>query len=616
MKIAVFVTGWNGEYLHHLHRGLQLAQKEFDDEIHLYASFGRLGSGDSFNKSEFDFFELAELGNYDGFLCPSTTIKEEEVKQQLIRRIVESGKPCVSLEEEIDGMSFVGINQCEAMRQIVSHLANVHGIHTFGFMNGITNTYEANSRMAGVKSMIEELHLTLLEDWIIHDNYEYKAGYDYGKRLVSAFESGDTIPEAVVSANDMMAAACLDALKGTTLEGRIPVTGFDRYFVGETYCPTLTTIERPRSLVTVEAVCLLHEVYEEKGNRTTKRRDLDYKFILGNSCGCRQKLAFDIEQYRDRMFHKNIVELDSKAKLDCMQEWVTSSSSLEDLMKAVSDYLSLVGASHARVKLTDDLFSQDTKAYQSCNTQVLDWTNPKYAGNERNIEVYLPLHYRSHRMGYCAIGGIEEMFSSGILESFFRYFSYALENYIQRAQYRNISHKLERLYRIDQLTGIYNRFGMEELGTRFFKENCEQHINTRFIFCDVNRLKYINDTYGHKAGDWAIKKTGQALSQLSMCHESQAVDDGLAFRYGGDEFLLMVREGSAIEAASIRTMIAKVSAEETAPFAEKLEVSIGEITAHWNGGENMDVYLNRADEAMYEDKKHYHEKYERRRKQK
>lgn len=103
MKIAVFATGWNGEYLRDMYHGLENSQKEFHDSIHLYASFGRLGSGDSFNKSEFDFFELADMEAYDGFLYPSTTIKEGDVKQRLLERIIESKKPCVSLEEEIPG---------------------------------------------------------------------------------------------------------------------------------------------------------------------------------------------------------------------------------------------------------------------------------------------------------------------------------------------------------------------------------------------------------------------------------------------------------------------------------------------------------------------------------
>ena len=178
----------------------------------------------------------------------------------------------------------------------------------------------------------------------------------------------------------------------------------------------------------------------------------------------------------------------------------------------------------------------------------------------------------------------------------------ALENYIQRKQYQEVNLKLQKLYRIDQLTGIYNRFGMEDLGQKFYEKNCEYHVNTKFIFCDINRLKYINDTYGHKAGDWVIRKTGEALGRLTA-------EDSLPFRFGGDEFLLLTREESGITAESIRQSIAVVCGEETSPIRESLEVSIGVILAPWDSEYNLDVYLNQADEAMYEEKKMYHEKY-------
>ena len=154
----------------------------------------------------------------------------------------------------------------------------------------------------------------------------------------------------------------------------------------------------------------------------------------------------------------------------------------------------------------------------------------------------------------------------------------------------------------EKLTGIYNRFGMEDLGQKFYEKNCEYHVNTKFIFCDINRLKYINDTYGHKAGDWVIRKTGEALGRLTA-------EDSLPFRFGGDEFLLLTREESGITAESIRQSIAVVCGEETSPIRESLEVSIGVILAPWDSEYNMDVYLNQADEAMYEEKKMYHEKY-------
>lgn len=144
---------------------------------------------------------------------------------------------------------------------------------------------------------------------------------------------------------------------------------------------------------------------------------------------------------------------------------------------------------------------------------------------------------------------------------------------------------------------------MEDLGQKFYERNCEYHINTKFIFCDINRLKYINDTYGHKAGDWVIRKTGEALGRL-------AAEDSLPFRFGGDEFLLLTREESGITAESIRQSIAAVCKEEPSPIREPVEASIGVILAPWDSEYNMDVYLNQADEAMYEEKKMYHENME------
>ena len=232
MKIAVFATGWNGEYLRDMYHGLENSQKEFHDSIHLYASFGRLGSGDSFNKSEFDFFELADMSEYDGFLYPSTTIKEGDVKQRLLERIIESGKPCVSLEEEIPGLSFVGINQSKAMRQIVRHLAGVHGIRTFGFINGMKDTYEAQMRQQGVESKIRELGLCLMPEWVDYGNYEYRSGETYARKMIAAYEAGEELPQAVISANDLMAAAFLQTIKERRSRERYQSQGLTGILMG------------------------------------------------------------------------------------------------------------------------------------------------------------------------------------------------------------------------------------------------------------------------------------------------------------------------------------------------------------------------------------------------
>ena len=56
------------------------------------------------------------------------------------------------------------------------HLAGVHGIRTFGFINGMKDTYEAQMRQQGVESKIRELGLCLMPEWVDYGNYEYAPG--------------------------------------------------------------------------------------------------------------------------------------------------------------------------------------------------------------------------------------------------------------------------------------------------------------------------------------------------------------------------------------------------------------------------------------------------------
>lgn len=593
------MTGWDKDYLRYVYEGFQTSQKEFQDEIHIYTSFAKLGSGESFDKSEFEFYQLADLSAYDGILFPSTTVKEGDVKQRMIDWFIASGKPCVSIDEEISGLSFLGIDQRQAMRDMIDHLAKEHGVRSLGLLSGQEGSDETQKRTDGVTSRVEELGLSLEPEWIQAGDYVYDKGLEYGKRLIEAVEKGRKIPEAIVSENDLMAAGVLDAIKGTPLFGKLILTGFDQYFDGKTYWPSITSIARPRDEIADQGIRLLHEIIDTKQTKPVKRF-MNYRFCVGATCGCKKENYFDNESLRTAVFHNILSDRKASLMLDSMQERMTSKIELEDMMQPVADFLGKMGAGSVGVYLADDLTSQEQRSYRECRNRILDWHAKKDETATFGVKVFIPLHYIDHRMGYCMVSGVGKMYQMGILEGFFRAVSYALENYIQRRQYYNISQQLQRLYRVDQLTQIYNRFGMEDLGEKLFHKNTKNHVNTVFIFCDINRLKYINDTYGHMAGDWVIRATGTALAHLES-------EDCIPFRYGGDEFILITGEDSGVDENLIRQQLDEACKE--APMQEKVEISIGVVVAPWNNSEDMDFYLHRADEAMYKEKRKYYEQY-------
>ena len=63
----------------------------------------------------------------------------------------------------------------------------------------------------------------------------------------------------------------------------------------------------------------------------------------------------------------------------------------------------------------------------------------------------------------------------------------------------------------DELTGLYNRRGFLTLAERHLKLAVRRKIGLLLLFCDVDGLKVINDTYGHAAGDRAINAAGDLL---------------------------------------------------------------------------------------------------------
>ena len=84
--------------------------------------------------------------------------------------------------------------------------------------------------------------------------------------------------------------------------------------------------------------------------------------------------------------------------------------------------------------------------------------------------------------------------------------------------------KMEEKAATDEMTGLYNKNKL--LAT--IEKRTYDYQQVAIVYWDINRLKYVNDTYGHFAGDQMIVKVAQSI-RIALG------DAGMAFRYGGDE---------------------------------------------------------------------------------
>lgn len=150
---------------------------------------------------------------------------------------------------------------------------------------------------------------------------------------------------------------------------------------------------------------------------------------------------------------------------------------------------------------------------------------------------------------------------------------------------------------IDELTGLANRRGFLMLA--------EQHAmlarrtGERFVvaFIDLDRLKPINDTLGHQAGDAAI---AEAADVLRTCFRGSDI----LGRLGGDEFALLLPVTAGNDEESIRRRLEQELATRNAQLDRRyqLSVSIGIVIADPQRASSVEEMLAQADTLMYEEK--------------
>ncbi|MGD9910265.1 MAG: GGDEF domain-containing protein [Candidatus Izemoplasmatales bacterium] len=158
--------------------------------------------------------------------------------------------------------------------------------------------------------------------------------------------------------------------------------------------------------------------------------------------------------------------------------------------------------------------------------------------------------------------------------------------------------KLQILSNTDPLTKIYNRrYFYEYLG-----EEHQKGIYTKqlaFILFDIDSFKQINDTYGHIVGDEALVYFSKILSDTCNQHD-------LAVRWGGEEFLLVLTNRSEKEVIELTREIlrsCKSAYSETLEHSIKITASAGISYTEQFDIKDIDHYISRTDEAMYESKK-------------
>jgi len=158
-------------------------------------------------------------------------------------------------------------------------------------------------------------------------------------------------------------------------------------------------------------------------------------------------------------------------------------------------------------------------------------------------------------------------------------------------------HQAQRAALQDKLTGLNNRAALDNSLTREVDLAQRQHTSLPLVVLDIDHFKTVNDSYGHSAGDLALRTL--AYSIIDTLRRSD-----IAFRYGGEEFTLVLsntdKASAHLVAERIRVAASQLSCNDGARnFGFTLSLGVSELEQ----GEHVTTFFDRADQALFQAKK-------------
>lgn len=265
-------------------------------------------------------------------------------------------------------------------------------------------------------------------------------------------------------------------------------------------------------------------------------------------------------------------------------------------------------------KLTQDVTNYSNKLTNAINTFLLGIYY--YHNNEEEVyctQPFLEMCGSKLQEGYIKKEEFDKLYNK-LVNSYFdeKYHAYQLAN----GRWVKIDHKIESTFTlgivsditdnvitlrkmeekldIDGLTQIYNRHAFNKIVAKLIEKNPDKVI--AIVMWDIDKLKYINDRYGHEIGDRYIIAFSDIIKTLEN-------DGGIVARRSGDEFLGAIVGKSKKEISfllsKIRHKINQSELEISSNISEKIRASFG-IAWYPDNGKDLNSLLEYADKKLYQ----------------
>ena len=575
--------------------------------------------GIEYSPADIDIFRLINMPVLDGLILMPESIKSDSVWEMVLRDAKASGLPFVCVDRDVPDCVSITFDYGGAFEQLMRHMVEVHKPKRINFIGGMENNSFSEERLNVFKKVLKDNGRKFEPERFGYGQFWENPTIEVLDRF---YNSGLEPPDAILCVNDTEAMTVCNYLrqKKVDVPRDIIVNGFDGIEEEKYTFPRLTTAAIDLEGMSQNAFDLLEKLInnEKPSERLTV---IPYSLRISQSCGC---MPIDEGDKVNKLLELYLVRKNSERHERRMFEYSAHTGELnsyDQLARLIPQFCEcptwccLDTKFLCDVDEDEDEIPEDNgmKMIMHCRNKENEQYEDTYVFDvplapdellpdlddifdDHGALLFAPLSYQGGMMGYIATAVNTQGFSFLFTQRLVSNTNQIFETLKTKMRLQKAYAKVADMHMRDPMTGIYNRRGFYIRMTELTESGT---VNFSLFSVDLDRLKYINDTFGHYAGDRAIILAADIIRRA-------AGERAVCARFGGDEFIVVIPDGEDADnyITRVNAETASFNAAGTEPF--ELGVSIGNASLRVTDRENIDTAMKAADEKMYECKRRHH----------
>ena len=512
--------------------------------LFVYNACSDLENDESRNIGQKFTFDLIDYSVIDALVVYEERIKNRMISDEIIAKGLQNKVPVIVLGDPHPGCVNIASNDPLGMEKMVRHLVEDHKLRRLHFIAGTKGEHYSDERIAAFRKVLAENGIPYDDSMLSYGEYWSGPTEAVVERLVAE----NALPEAIVCVNDHTAMSVCAVLErhGIPVPGQVIVTGYDGIFDTQISNPSITTV-----------LCSISEYAEQtlKAIESAFNGTWEEKTVLfepevwkQESCGCGTRCNANAAEYiislKDNLYrfywdNHEMGEISAKLQRSESREQLAAElvhPRLFDICCAVEKrFLNEENALFSPeegekeyVLLYNYVEAQNAEPRECSKEQfsgMIDWMLA-----EGRTLFFCALSYLDVPMGFICFYYADVIVPNLLMiPQVSNFIGSGIGGYVNLRHAHYLNTKIEAMYRVDGLTGLYNRRGFA-LEYQKLLARTRRNDKITVVLADIDDLKKINDKYGHAAGDVAISTVAGALQHA--CPEGS-----LCVRFGGDEML-------------------------------------------------------------------------------